>query len=337
MKNKTILYIGNNFTKKTKYNSTMSLLSSLLTSEGYHVILSSDKLNKIRRLSNMCKSIIINRSNADYILIDTFSTTNFYYAFITSQLARILNIKYIPILHGGNLPNRIKKNTFLSKLIFNNSYKNIAPSNYLKEAFENEGFKVDFIPNIIEIEKYKYKSREKLQSKLFWVRAFKEIYNPTLAIEVLNLLKNEYPQAKLCMVGPFVDNSYQNCINLVEKYKLQQSVEFTGVLLKEDWHKKSEEFDIFLNTTNFDNTPVSVMEAMALGLPVVTTNVGGLPYLLENRTDALLVANNDANKLFKGIVELLEGKHKLLAQNARQKIEAFSWENNRLKWLNTLK
>lgn len=336
-KYKAILYIGNNFTQKTKYNSTLALLSSLLVKEGYKVLVSSDKINKFYRLLDMSFSVIKYRNKVDYILIDTFSTTNFYYAFVTSQIARFFKIKYIPILHGGDLPKRIKKSSKLSKLIFNNSYKNIAPSNYLKFAFEKENYKVEFIPNIIEIENYIYKSRDKIKPKLLWVRAFKEIYNPTLAIEVLNLLKKEYPDAKLCMVGPFVDNSLEKCYNLIEKYDLKNSVEFTGVLLKEDWHQKSTEFDIFINTTNFDNTPVSVMEAMALGLPVVTTNVGGIPYLLENYKDALLVDKNNPIQMLSAIKEIIEGKHEMLAVNARKKIEAFTWEKNRLKWLNTLK
>lgn len=336
-KYKAILYIGNNLTQKTKYYSTLTLLSSLLIKEGYKVVISSDKINKFFRLLDMCYSVVKFRNKVDYILIDTFSTTNFYYAFITSQIARFFKIKYIPILHGGDLPKRIKKSPKLSKLIFNNSYNNIAPSNYLKFAFEKENYNVEFIPNIIEIENYIYKSRKKIKPKLLWVRAFKEIYNPTLAIEVLNLLKKKYPNAKLCMVGPFTDNSYVKCSNLIEKYGLKDSIEFTGVLLKEEWHQKSTEFDIFINTTNFDNTPVSVMEAMALGLPVITTNVGGIPYLLENYKDALLVDKNNPIQMLSAIKEIIEGNHEMLAVNARKKMEAFTWEKNRLKWLNTLK
>ena len=135
MMNKTILYIGNDLAKNSKYNSAMETLSSLLITEGYVIIKSSSKRNQILRLINMCFSIVKNSNKVDYVLIDTFSTSAFYYAFLTSQLARLFNLKYIPILHGGNLPYRIKESPRLSKLLFNNSYKNIAPSNYLKSEF----------------------------------------------------------------------------------------------------------------------------------------------------------------------------------------------------------
>ncbi|WP_405605366.1 glycosyltransferase family 4 protein [Polaribacter sp. Asnod1-A03] len=335
--NRRILYIGNNLTKKTKYNSTIIVLSNLLKGEGYSVIVSSDKTNKLLRLIAMCFSLLKNRNKIDYVLIDTFSTINFYYALIISQLSRIFKLKYISILHGGNLPKRLSKNKFFSDLIFNNSYKNIAPSNYLKSSFEDKGYKTIFIPNVVEIEDYKFKLRKSIGPKLFWVRAFKEIYNPTLAIKVLDILKKEYPEAKLCMVGPFVDDSYQNCLQLVSKLKLEDSVEFTNVLLKEDWHKKSENFDIFINTTNFDNTPVSVMEAMALGLPLVSTNVGGMPYLIDNEIDGLLVEKDDALKMTSKILDVLKGDYPKMSEKAREKVETFAWEFVKNKWFKILK
>lgn len=334
---KRILYIGNNLTKKTKYNSTMAVLSSLLKEEGFKVIVSSDKLNKVFRFLDMFFTTIKHRKQVDYLLIDTFSTVNFYYALIISQLARILKLKYIPILHGGNLPQRISKNTFFSNLIFKNSYKNIAPSNYLKYEFEKRGYITTFIPNILEVESYTYKERKEIAPKLLWVRAFKEIYNPTLAIKVLKLLKKEYPKANLCMIGPFVDASYSKTVTLIKEYNLEESVEFTDVLLKEDWHKKSENYDIFINTTNFDNTPISVMEAMALGLPVVSTNVGGMPYLIENKIDGLLVNKNNPIEMTDAIIAVLKGKYPVLTLKAREKVETFNWNTVKNNWFKILK
>ena len=332
MERNRILYIGNNLTKRTKYSTTMDTLSNLLENENYIVIKSSSKVNKIFRFIDMCFSVIKYRNKIDYILIDTFSTLNFYYALFTSQIARVFKIKYIPILHGGNLPYRLDKSKGISNLIFNNSYKNVAPSNYLKEAFEKRGYHTIFIPNILEIDKYKFKERKKLQPKLFWVRAFKHLYNPTLAVEVLSLLKKYFQNATLCMVGPQTDKSFEETKSLVKKYNLENSVEFTGVLKKEDWHKKSEEFDIFINTTNFDNTPLSVMEAMALGLPIISTNVGGMPFLIEHNVDGLLVDKENPEQMAKAILNLIEENNQEIRKNARLKAESFGWNVVKEKW-----
>jgi glycosyltransferase involved in cell wall biosynthesis len=139
------------------------------------------------------------------------------------------------------------------------------------------------------------------------------------------------------MVGPFVDDSYGDCLKLISELKLENSVEFTDVLLKEDWHKKSEDYDIFINTTNFDNTPVSIMEAMALGLPIVSTNVGGMSFLIDNTSDGLLVSKSNAEEMTKAIISILNNKNPNLTVNARKKVENFSWDVNKEKWFQILK
>ena len=335
---KKILYIGNNLSKKNNYSTTLDVLTSYFKKTGFQIYISSNKLNKLLRLLDMIKAVIFNRK-VDYIIIDTFSTVNFYFAFVISQIARILKIKYIPILHGGNLPYRLDNSKRLSNLIFKNSYKNVAPSNYLKFEFEKRGYVTNFIPNILEIENYNFKQRNTLEPFLLWVRAFKELYNPIMAIKVLNIIKKRYPKAKLCMIGPSLDDSYKDTVRLAKDLNVYDSIEFTGVLAKAEWLKKSKDYDIFINTTNFDNTPVSVMEAMALGLPVVSTNVGGLPYLIEDNIDGILVYKENPEQMAEAIIRLIENKdfYKQLTTNARQKVEKFSWKDVKLKWLEILK
>ena len=337
MSDKKILYIGNNLVKKTNYYTSMATFSANIEKDGVEVIKYSSKSNQFLRLLHMCWGFLKYSRSYKYILIDTFSSSAFYYAYATSQLARLLNKKYIPILRGGNLPHRIDKSVSLSNAIFKHSYANVAPSNYLKEAFEKKGYETIYIPNILEIDRYQFKKRQPLQPKLFWVRAFKNLYNPLLAIDVLERLQKEYPDAKLCMVGPPMDDSFELVQAEVKKRKLETSVECTGVLSKEDWHKKSEDFDIFINTTNFDNTPVSVMEAMALGLPVVSTNVGGMPYLVENGKDGILVDKENAQAMTDAIVSLLKNDSEEIAIQARKKAESFAWKSVKKKWFELMK
>lgn len=335
---KKILYIGNNLTQKSKYNSTLTTLSNLLTDEGFDVLISSDKKNKIFRLIDMCWSVIKNKNDVDLILIDTFSTTNFYYVYCTSQLARFFKIPYIPILHGGNLPNRLQNSPKMSKSIFSNSKINVAPSNYLKNVFEKATYKTTLIPNTIEINQYEFKERTVLKPMLLWVRAFDKTYNPLMAVYVLHQLKEEFVDAKLCMIGPEKDETLELTKNLIKELKLEDSVEITGVLPKEKWHKKSQEFDIFINTTNFDNTPVSLIETMALGLPIVTTNVGGIPFLIDDDKDGVLVDKNDVDRMVNAIKNYIDEPIKAIkiAKNARLKAAKFDWSYVKNKWLDIL-
>ena len=105
------------------------------------------------------------------------------------------------------------------------------------------------------------------------------------------------------MVGPDKDGMKPNLKKIANLKNL--NVEFAGKLSKKKWVKYSEQYDIFLNTTHYDNTPISVIEAMALGLPVISTNVGGIPFLLKDRQTALLVADNDIQAMSEAIKELI--------------------------------
>lgn len=336
---KQILYIGNNFTERSRYHSSLTTLSDLLISEGYKLTITSNKVNKILRLLDMCWTVILNRNKIDYLLIDTFSTSNFYYAFCVSQIARIFHLNYIPILRGGNLPYRLKDSPRLSMMIFNNSYSNVAPSMYLKSEFELAGYKIIFIPNTIKIHESKFKKRSELSPKILWVRAFDKIYNPQMAIKVLFELKKKYTNANLTMVGPEKDGTLELTKQLITELGLVNNIELTGVLSKEEWQKLSVNFDIFINTTNVDNTPMSVIEAMALGLPIISTNVGGLPFLIDNYHDGILVGKDDVDEMSNAIIGLIDNQSKAfeLALNARLKVESFDWNKVRNKWLNLLK
>jgi len=281
----------------------------------------------------MWHNVFKNKDQIDFLLIDTYSTTNFWYAYTSAKLAKKFSIPYICILHGGNLPARLNKSPKLSAQLFENAFVNIAPSPYLQEVFMKHGFQnVKFIPNSIDITEYKFKKRLHVKPRLLWVRSFSEIYNPELAILVFEELKKDYPDAELCMVGPEVNGKLEQCKKLAEQKNL--NVKFTGRLEKEKWLSLSENYDIFINTTNFDNTPFSVIEGMALGLPVISTNVGGLPYLIDHNKDGVLVEKGKVDPFVQEIKKMIETpqKAKQLAEKARAKVEMFDWDAVKNKW-----
>ncbi|WP_299101306.1 glycosyltransferase family 4 protein [uncultured Winogradskyella sp.] len=330
---KNVLYIGNNLKNKKSNTSSIQTLGALLEGEGYSLYYASSKSNKVFRLLDMLKSVVKLRNTADVVLIDTYSTLNFYFALIVSQLCRFLDLEYIPILHGGNLPSRLKSNPKLSALIFENAKHNIAPSLYLKSEFELFGFhNITYLPNAIKIEEYPFKNYRFDNPRLLWVRSFSEIYNPKLAVKILSELKKIEPNATLCMVGPDTDGSLKTVKQLAGDLNLD--VEFTGKLTKQDWISLSKKYNIFINTTNVDNTPISVIEAMALGLPVVSTNVGGLPFLISENKDGLLVAPNNVEAFVEAIIKIKFDNQlrDQLTKNARQKVEFFSWQTVKVQW-----
>lgn len=329
---KNVLYVGNALSQQGKNVTSVEILGTRLR-QFCKVKTASSNQNKLLRILDMVLLVLKNGRSTDYVLIDTYSTINFYYALIISQISRVLKIKYIPILHGGNLEQRLKHNPKMSRMIFGNAYRLVSPSNFLKERFKSYGYEnVEYIQNTIEIEDFVFYRRDISVIKLFWLRSFTSIYNPTSAVLVLEELINRGQNAELVMVGPEIDGSMKVAKQLAIDKNL--NVKFTGKLSKNEWIKLSENYNIFINTTNFDNMPVSVIEAMALGLPIVSTNVGGLPFLISHNEDGLLVPPNDVNAMVDAIIELKEDislKDKLVV-NARKKIEKFDWDEVRVKW-----
>lgn len=320
---KNILYIGNKLSKHGFSVTSIETLGELLEKNNYKVFYASEKLNPIYRLLDMIFKTIKYRNKIEFVIIDTYSTSNFYYAFIISQLCRLLKLKYIPCLRGGNLINRIESSKVLCNLIFKNSYINIAPSKYFFEYFNSKGLKVKLIPNFIQIDNYPFLERENPQSRILWVRSLQDIYNPKMAIDVIEILTQEFSEATLCMVG----QEKNVTIKELKAYATNKNikVEFTGKLSKSEWVNLSKKYDVFINTTNFDNTPISVIEAMALGLAVVSTNAGGIPSLFSDKENIMLCDKGDSKKMSYLISNLIKNKteHKRITKNARSFVENF--------------
>ena len=332
MLKQSILYIGNKLSKQGNTPTGIDIFEPLLK-EDYDLKCVSDKKNKIARMIDFMASIIMNRNNCDLILIDTYSTLNFYYAIFSSLLARLYKIPYILILRGGNLEYRLKSSSVFSHLLFSNAFSLIAPSQFLKDRFKKYGYNVKVLPTPINDKFFMIKPQQINKPRLLWVRKFHTIYNPEMAVKVLKMLKDENYDAKLTMIGPDIDGSKIGCEKLALHFGIIDSIEFTGLIKKEDLLSYYTVNNIFLNTTNVDNTPLSVLEAMASSLVNVSTEVGGIKYLL-NEKNAYLVNVNDSQGMFKKIIEILKNQESALDKVSKAKSDAYDykWDNLKEQW-----
>lgn len=333
---KRILYLGNKLSKHGKNPTGVETLGAKLALEGFEVCTASSCKNPALRLLDMWWQIAKNQKDTDIVLIDTYSTLNFYYALSCAALCRFFKLPYIPILHGGNLPKRFQKNPRLCRFLFGHAQMNVAPSAYTEQALKKLGVEnVKIIPNYLELDLYPFKERKQLRPHLLWVRAFKQIYRPEWAVQVALALKEKGYPIKLCMVGPLLDDTFEKCKKLAEEHSL--NAVFTGKLSKQAWINLSKEYDIFLNTSQVDNLPVSVLEAMALGLVVVSVKTGGLPFIFKDKTHLIFIDDG-----FEDIVSKVEGLvvdakivHKLQFKG-RLMVNNMSWDKIKQLWIETL-
>lgn len=329
----SILYIGNKLAKHGRTPSGIEYLGAIFECSGYSVSYSSEYKNSMLRFLDMMISIFRRRSTTDLILIDTYSRLAFYYAFFSGLLSYAIGKPYILIIRGGEFLDRIRSSPGFCKYLFNRSARVVVVSKYLYSTLR-EFHPVAYIPNSIEIDNYAFKKRNILAPHLLWVRALHKVYNPLLAVRILSALKVDYPTAKLSMVGPDKDGSKKSLQHAINKLGLSDSITLVGNLQKAEWITYADSFNIFINTTTADNMPVSVMEAMAIGLPVVSTNVGGVPFLIDHELDGLLVPSGDLAAFLSAINRLVNDTalRNQIVESARLKVESFDSKKVIEKW-----
>ena len=332
---KKILIVGNFCSSTNGSYGVCQDLANKLAENGWGVIRTSYQKNKVLRLLDILSTISLQRHIYAIAQVDVFSGPAFIWAELSCILLKLLGKKIVLTLHGGNLP--IFADRYRSRVnkLLNWADVVTSPSEYLKKemaVFRND---IKLINNPINVNNYPFRLRDKPLPKIVWLRAFHEIYNPKMAVYIMNKVRVDFPRASLLMIGPDKgDGSFQQTTELTKELGLNSHIEFIGGVRKEDVPKWISKGDIFINTTNVDNTPVTIIEAMACGLCIVSTNVGGLPYLLQHEADALLVPPNDPDLFFAAIKRILmdSSTSVRISQNARSKACEFDWPNILPKW-----
>jgi glycosyltransferase involved in cell wall biosynthesis len=314
-------------------------LANRLMKVGGKVITTSHVRSRPLRLIDMLWTTYKRRRDYDVAHITVFSGLAFFYAECVARLLSFMGKPCTLGLHGGNLPDFASRHPARIARLFSQARLAVCPSGYLYEKLKPLMPDMHLIPNAIDVSKYPLNLRHPVGVRLLWLRAFHRIYNPMMAPAVLARLLETMPQAQLTMVGPDKgDGSYEATRRAATGLGVLDRIRFAGPVPKESVAQVLSEHDIFLNTTNVDNTPVSVIEAMACGLPVVSTNVGGIPYLLEHGKTALLVQPGNVKEMAAAVTRLVTEPN-LAAQlraNGRKLAESFDWEVVLPQWCRLL-
>lgn len=150
---------------------------------------------------------------------------------------------------------------------------------------------------------------------------------PYYLIYSFRMVLEKFPEAKLIMAG---EGSLLNtCKNLVKFYRLEASVEFPGVISQLEFRQYLEESLAFIQHSitaddgDSEGTPVSILEASAAGLPVVSTYHAGIPDVIESGKTGLLVEEHDVQGMAENMIKLIENVNwaKKMGENGRSNIE----------------
>ncbi len=213
----------------------------------------------------------------------------------------------------------------------------IVPSGFLQEVFTEFGIGTEIIPNIIDLDRFKScpQRRERYQSgpHLVVTRNLESIYNIQTAIYAVSILSKTVSGVRLYVAGDGPQRAQLH--ELVRQLELEDTVTFTGKLTPEEIANLYQEADIMLNPTTVDNMPNSVLESLACGIPVITTDVGGIPFIVEDGKTALMVEVGDAEAMAAQVNRLLKDRSLFdtLVENGKNEVLAYTWSVIKQQWL----
>ena len=309
------------------------ILADRFVANGFDVITVSSRINSMARLLDVVWTILRNCRKIDILIVEIYSGRAFILADTACFLAKLFRIPSILVLHGGSLPDFAERYPGWVKRVLGRARALVAPSKFLVDKLSALGMDLQVIPNVIDLDCYDYHLRAMIAPKLLWMRSFHPIYNPQMALKAFAAIKLNEPNATLIMAG--VDKGLEADIKeLAKEMGLQEVVRFPGFLDQEEKLKEFSTADIFLNTNQVDNMPVAVIEACAMGLPVVATCVGGIPDMITNGQNGLLVPDGDAKGMADAVISLLENADLAarISANGRLLAERSSWEKVRSEW-----
>ncbi len=335
MEKPTILMIGNYLSQPKHNRNIWNDLSERLAGAGWGVITTSRQENKVLRLLDMLQTILFKRKQYALAQIDVFSGAAFTFARSCAWLLRLLKKPYVLTLHGGGLPVFARKHPDRIKKLLSTASAVTTPSPFLQVSLADFRNDILCIPNPVQISSMGYRKRAHLTPNLIWIRAFHEIYNPGLAVRMIKILSQSMPECKLTMIGPDKgDGSFEKVLLLTHEFGLDNQIRVLPGISSSEVPVLLDTADIFINTTNYDTFPRSLIEAMACGLCVVSTNVGGIPWLVNNGQEGLLVSPDNAQAMAEAVIRLLNDPDLAahLSVQARQKAETLDWSAILPQW-----
>jgi glycosyltransferase involved in cell wall biosynthesis len=310
-------------------------LADGLAGRGWPVITTSSIQSRGLRLADLLVTVWAKRHRYTVAQIDVYSGAAFMWAEAVAASLTALRCPFVVTLHDGALPVFAEKWPGRVGRVLRSATAVTAPSAYLQRQLRPYRPDIRMIRNGLHIDRYPARRITRARPKLVWIRAFEQCYNPLLALQVVEKLRPEFPDVELLMIGP--DRGDWTAAQTIEeacRCGLDDRVCVQGAVPKSEIPQALQEGDIFLNTTNTDNAPVVVVEAMACGLCVVSTDAGGVPDLVENEREALLVPRADSEAMAAAVARILRDPAlaERLSTNARKKAETFSWERVLDRW-----
>jgi len=280
-----------------------------------------------------CINLLIQVPRHD--IVHTFSAS--YLSFLLAPapailIARLFNKKVVLNYRSGEAEDHLRCWPRTSVPIMRLADELVVPSQYLIDVFWKFGLRAIAVANIIDPGRFRFKERKPLLPIFLSNRNLYPLYNVACILRAFAKIQEKFPEARLIIAG---DGSQRTMLEALARELKLEHVEFRGRVAPHKMHELYDEAHIFLNSSNIDNMPGSILESFATGMPVISTSAGGIRCIVAHEQTGLLVPRNDHDAMAAWAMHLLESPEiaSSIARNAYEECAAYKWEAVREKWL----
>ncbi len=208
----------------------------------------------------------------------------------------------------------------------------IVPSGFLRKVFLERGFEAAIVPNIIDLNRFRPVTPPAYPPHVIVTRNLEDLYDIPTAIRAFSRIRSIFPQARMTIAGSGPRRGDLEA--LCQSLGLIAAVTFTGRLDNEQIAGLYQQAHLMLNASLADNFPISILEAMASGVPVVTTNVGGIPYLVRDGVTGILVPPRNPEAMAVAAIRVLTDTtlRDKLREAALEEVQQYAWERVQRSW-----
>jgi L-malate glycosyltransferase len=269
---------------------------------------------------------------ADVVHIFCASYFSFLLAPVPAAIvSRLLGKRVVMNYRSGEAPDHLRRSA-VARAVLKRVDCNAVPSRFLQDVFAQFGIAAEVIPNIVDLDRFRFRRRDKLAPRILSTRNFESLYNVAGTLRAFRIVQDRHPAATLTLVG---HGSQDSALRRLVGDLALQHVTFAGRVAPGEIWRHYADADIYLQTPDIDNMPSSVLEAFASGCAVVSTRAGGVPAILTNGVHGLLVPVNDHAAAAAAVLQLLDDPSLAtrLTEEAFAACARYQWSSVRPQWL----
>jgi asparagine synthase (glutamine-hydrolysing) len=289
-------------------------------------------LRTLGRIPWYCAGLWEAAGRADVVHIFSASYWSFLLAPVPAWMVSCLRGKKTVLNYRSGEARDHLRRSAISRAIVRRMDRLVVPSGYLRDVFRQFGIEANVVPNLVDLARFRYRERVPLRPVLICTRPSEPYYAVDDVVRAFSHVQASYPEARLILLG---GGSQESKIrDLVHQLQVR-NVEFPGVVPRERMGDYYDQADICINASWLDNMPVSILEAFAVGTPLVSTAPDGITYIVEHGRTGLLSPPHDCRELGENVLRLLRDQilATTLARNGRVQSRAYHWNMVRGQWL----